>query len=87
MAPIAIGRHWAWQRLKYSPADSAQYYDGLRFAFSPPVYSSNRLEAAVDISVGGNSAPAHYFYTGYRCTVTKPGGHWQGAVCTMSYIT
>jgi hypothetical protein len=88
----SFGANCDWPSLglappQLSPVDSGQYYDGLRFAFSPPVYSGGGLQAMVDISVGGSSAPAHYFYTGYRCTVTKRAGHWQGAVCTMRYIT
>ena len=70
-----------------SPVDTGPYYEGLRFSFSNLIYSADRLQATVTLSIGGNAGPAKYFFTGDTCQAQKQDAHWHFVSCQMRFIT
>ena len=63
------------------------YYAGVRFSFSQPSYSADKLEATLTYSVGGNGGPTQYFYSLSYCAAKKTNGAWHPAGCKPGPIT
>jgi hypothetical protein len=69
-----------------APPSDGPYYEGIRFAFSKPVYTGG-TSATVIVGHIGNGGPKTYFIASYICTVTRQDGAWGHASCRMRYIT
>lgn len=69
-----------------TPPRPGFYYDGVRFAFSKPVYSAGGLQADVTFSLNGSASAKTYFYSLSYCTAIKANGRWS-AECRPGPIT
>lgn len=86
-----FGENCDWQAMAIKPfaipPRPGRYYEGVRFAFSMPVYSADGLSADVTFSLNGSASAKRYFYSLSYCTAYKTDGRWQSAHCRPGPIT